>query len=792
MNTNRGRGGGGGGGWRGGGNRGCGSFNNTNESVDSYSGSQTITDCPFRKWLQYLPGEQYSPTSNLVHCLQAVKQFFLKSTNLENSEELHEKRFFDVNLKLLIEDPGVLQAWPLLKEDLEDRAEKVSGILGLTRHQMIEDELQNDGGGVTKAFPMVRARLTKHSPSTPLKMLKSSYFGKLVTIRGTVIRVSSIRPMCAWMEFQCPICLADQVVHQPEGKHTAPSRCCGAGCRQYKNFVPKRASKKTITVDLQNIRLQEIVQDDGGRVPRTIECELTEDLCDNCVPGDVIILTGVVKVVSSEEGNSKQPKAKSKTMFILFISALNISNSRSKGSRGSNNIGIEFTNNDYAAIQEIHTFGDSIFKLLTNSLSPSIYGHELVKAGLLLGLFGGTNKSAGDRTHLSIRGDPHILVVGDPGLGKSQMLQSTSAVAPRGVFVTGNTTTTSGLTVTLTREACNDFALEAGALVLADQGCCCIDEFDKMTTQHQALLEAMEQQCISVAKAGVVCTLPARTAILAAANPVGGHYNRSKTVAENLKLGPALLSRFDLVFILIDTPNEQMDGLLSEHVMALHLPQNTTKKSTFLDPTQQPHTISASAPLADRLKYKAGETKEPIPHPILRKYIAYARKYVFPKLSKEACNVLQNFYLELRQKHQTSDSTPITTRQLESLIRLTEARAKLQLCEEATVQDALDVVEIMKLSMVDTFSDNTGLLDFSRDLNGSGMSSKNAAKNFIAALTRQSHNLQKNTFTVDEMKKFAQMSAIKVDNFSDFVASLNYQGFMIKKSDKIYQLLSAD
>jgi len=345
--------------------------------------------------------------------------------------------------------------------------------------------------------------------------------------------------------------------------------------------------------------------------------------------------------------------------------------------------------------------------------------------------------------------------------------------------------------VTLTREAGNDFALEAGALVLADQGCCCIDEFDKMTSQHQALLEAMEQQCISVAKAGVVCTLPARTAVLAAANPVGGHYNRSKTVAENLKLGPALLSRFDLVFILIDTPNEQMDGLLSEHVMALHLPQNTTKRSTFLGPTQ-PSTVSPSAPLADRLKYKAGEIQEPIPHPILRKYIAYARKYVFPKLSKEACTVLQKFYLELRQKHQTSDSTPITTRQLESLIRLTEARAKLQLCEEATEQDALDVVEIMKLSMVDTFSDNTGLLDFSRNLNGSGMSSKGGAKKFIAALQRQAHNLQKNVFTVDEMKKVAQMSNIKLDNFSDFVASLNNQGFLIKKSAKVFQLIPCD
>jgi DNA helicase MCM8 len=151
------------------------------------------------------------------------------------------------------------------------------------------------------------------------------------------------------------------------------------------------------------------------------------------------------------------------------------------------------------------------------------------------------------------------------------MLQAAANIVPRGVYVCGNTTTTSGLTVTLSKDgASGDYALEAGALVLGDMGCCCIDEFDKMGSQHQALLEAMEQQSISIAKAGIVCSLPARTSILAAANPAGGHYNKAKTVAENLKMGSALLSRFDLVFILLDKPDEEMDMMLSEHVMALH------------------------------------------------------------------------------------------------------------------------------------------------------------------------------------------------------------------------------
>jgi len=526
-----------------------------------------------------------------------------------------------------------------------------------------------------------------------------------------------------------------------------------------------------------------------------VDCELTEDLCDSCQPGDIVKLSGVVKVVSSEEAAGK--RSKNKSMYLLYIATLGITNPRAKGSR-TGNIGIEFTYNDYALIQEIHSSGDQIFKLLVHSLCPSIYGHDLVKAGLLLGLFGGTSKS--QNAALPVRGDPHILVVGDPGLGKSQMLTAACNVAPRGVFVTGNTTTTSGLTVTLTRESGNDFALEAGALVLADQGCCCIDEFDKMSGQHQALLEAMEQQSISVAKAGVVCSMPARTAILAAANPVGGHYNKAKTVAENLKLGPALLSRFDLVFILIDRPDETQDGLLSEHVMTLHSKdyspkakktQITQRFNNRLRPTTASQVAGQS--LSDRLVTAPGEMVDPVPPQCLKKYIAYARRYVQPKLTPPAAKVLQTFYLELRAQHQTADSTPITTRQLESMVRLTEARAKLELREEAGEQDAADVVEIMKSSMVDTFSDQIGVLDFSRSQMGSGMSSRGAAKKFIQALQRQADRLQKNVFTVDEMKTIANMVNISVPgSFMDFVFSLNNQGFLIKKSPKIYQLLTAD
>jgi len=374
------------------------------------------------------------------------------------------------------------------------------------------------------------------------------------------------------------------------------------------------------------------------------------------------------------------------------------SKDRTKESKDS----IQITTKDLYAIEEVHMEAQ-LFKLIVNSFSPAIFGHEMVKAGILFALFGGRRRSTATIDRTAIRSDPHILVVGDPGLGKSQMLSAAVKVAPRGVYVCGSSgISTSGLTVTLVRGSGSDFALEAGALVLGDQGCCCIDEFDKMTTDHNALLEAMEQQSISIAKAGIICTLPARTSVIAAANPVGGHYNMSKTVAENLKMNTALLSRFDLIFILMDKPDGEMDQYLSNHVMALHS-GNTTAAPAFRGSTSQESEPTQGRavkpemdrPLSERLRMTSEDNLELIPLPLLRKYIAYARQYVHPRLSPEAAATLQDFYLMLRARHRSPDGTPVTTRQLESLIRMAEAKARMELREVVTRRDAMDVIEIM-------------------------------------------------------------------------------------------------
>ncbi|KAK1905838.1 DNA helicase MCM8, partial [Dissostichus eleginoides] len=591
-------------------------------------------------------------------------------------------------------------------------------------------------------IPHISARLYNYEPLTALRTLRASVFGRLVCVRGTVVRVSNIRPLCTRMAFRCLGCSRTLSLPLQHGKYAIPTKCIQPDCRS-RSFVPNRSSPLTHTVDWQIIKVQELMggeQRETGRIPRTVECHLNSDLCDSCVPGDTVTVTGIVRVTNdgSSRGNKDQ------CMFLLYLDATSVSNTKghhSKSGQGSpedRSGGEEFSLKELYAIQEIQSQPD-LLRLIVQSLCPVIYGHLLVKAALSLVLFGGRQKHTG-KNSVPVRGDPHILMVGDPGLGKSQMLQAVCNVAPRGIYVCGNSTSTTGLTVSLSRDAgTGDFALEAGALVLADQGVCCIDEFDKLGNQQQALLEAMEQQSVSLAKAGIVSSLPARTSVVAAANPIGGHYNRGKTVSENLKMGSALLSRFDVVFLLLDIPDESHDRHLSEHVMACR--------------TGKGRTSSALIP--------AGESIDPIPASLLRKYISYARQYVHPSLSPEAAEIIQEFYLSLRSQGHSADSTPITTRQLESLIRLTEARARLDLRETATKSDAEEVVEIMKHSLADTYSDGLGNLDFERSQLGSGMSQRGTAKRLVNALHQHAQRTNQKQFDLQMLRSIADRMNMK-------------------------------
>ncbi|KAH9621154.1 hypothetical protein KSS87_006341 [Heliosperma pusillum] len=629
-----------------------------------------------------------------------------------------------------------------------------------------------------------------------LKNLKAAYIDGLVSVRGTVVKVSTVRPLVIQMAFKCTQCGADIERSFPDGKYSPPAKCVMQCCKG-RTFSPMRSTAQAI--DFQKIR----------RDP--FECELTEDLVDACIPGDVVTVMGIIRQINNymDLGGGKS-KSKNQGLYYLYLEGVSVTNSKSQ----SIPEGSQYTTADARAseMSDLFSFsprdlefivkfseenGPDVFRQIIQSVCPSIYGHELVKAGITLSLFGGVRKHSMDKNKVPVRGDIHVIVVGDPGLGKSQLLQAAAAVSPRGIYVCGNATTNAGLTVAVVRDRMtSDYAFEAGAVVLADRGLCCIDEFDKMSAEHQALLEAMEQQCVSVAKAGLVASLSARTTILAAANPVGGHYDRAKTVNENLKMSSALLSRFDLVFILLDRPDEHLDKRLSEHIMALHSDYGD-KSSTFKKICRgasqslvETDISGKNESLVSKLRLDPKKDSEfvPLPAALLRKYIAYARTFVFPRMSRSAAEILQSFYLRLRDRNTSADGTPITARQLESLVRLAEARARIDLREAITDQDALDVVEIMKESLYDKYVDEHGVIDFARS---GGMSQQKESKRFLSALNKQSELDQKDCFSISEIYGLADRIGLRVPDIDIFVDNLNTVGFLIKKGPRTYQLASS-
>ncbi|KAL4857670.1 putative DNA helicase [Chlorella vulgaris] len=689
----------------------------------------------------------------------------------------------------------------------------------------------------------VLVRLSNHPGAfKTISSIKADSIGRLVTVRGTIVRSTPAQPLVVEMDFVCGKCGAAQRVPFPDGRFAPPPSCGDNGCRS-RTLVPVQST--AACVDWQRVSLQGLPKDERnslGRVPVPIGVELSEDLVGRCTPGSVATVVGLVKVQNGDAavgGGGKGGDMKAQCLFLPYIDAVSVSvMGSSRGSQtgggseqeqaqcsaaaGAGGCGGEegggdgdsflppnmpgFSHLDLKFICEFTNGyeGDQL-RLLVHSLCPSIFGHELVKAGLLLSLFGGGRKASSSQADMALRRDIHVLLVGDPGLGKSQLLQAAAAAAPRGVYICGNTSSAAGLTASVVREG-GEFAFDAGALVVADRGVCCIDEFDKMRSEHQSLLGAMEQQEVSVAKAGMVASLPARTTVLAAANPAEGSYNRGRTLLENLKISPAMLSRFDLVFLLLDRPDGDRDQRLADHVMALHSGLTARAAAARNRLLEGPGGSSAPpllltygrhggaggnggggaacgggrVPLLERLKERR-EGDEPLPTQLLRKYIAYARQYVHPRLSEQAMSVLKEYYLQLRiQSAADPGSLPVTARQLESLVRLCEARARLELREEVTAGDAEDVVELMRQTLdaqVASGGTALGCIDFTRG-GGGGRPGSQAGerRRYLEALAR--HCQAKGDAVVEawEMQDVADRIVLQVPSLHTFIAQLNEAG----------------
>jgi replicative DNA helicase Mcm len=486
-----------------------------------------------------------------------------------------------------------------------------------------------------------------------LRMIRANHIGKLIMVDGIITRVSEVKPQLTVALFECS-CGNKIPVDQFEGRFTPPTAC--SACRREGPF--NLIVEESKFVDWQKIRIQEMPEElPPGQMPRSLDAIIKDDLVDVARPGDRVAIIGALMSVQDFA-----PKRGRLTTFRIYIDS-NYVDTMDKESEK-----VEITPEEERFIVELAK-DEWIHQKIIKSIAPSIYGLEDVKEAIALALFGGVPKTLPDG--VKIRGEINVLLVGDPGTAKSQLLMYTAGLAPRGLYTSGKGSTAAGLTAAVLRDTdTGDMTLEAGALVLADRGVACVDEFDKMNPQDRvAIHQAMEQQTISIAKAGIVATLNARTAILAAANPALGRYNSFKNPAENINLPVTVLSRFDLIFVMVDKPESERDRKMAEHIISLH-------------------------------SSKATGNEAPISPMLLRKYISYAKKNAPPTLTDEAAKKIQEFYLETRAMGENPESpVPITARQLEALVRLAESRAKMALKKEITVDDAEAVIRLMTTSL---------------------------------------------------------------------------------------------
>ena len=500
----------------------------------------------------------------------------------------------------------------------------------------------------------ITVRVVRLLEPTPLRKLGAAHIGKLVMIEGIVVRSTPVRPMVMRAAFKCRGCGNVTYVDQTGPFLKAPFACSDPSCRRKGPF--DFVQEESTFIDSQDLRVQERPEDlPPGQLPRTLHVKLVgSEIVDVARPGDHVSVVGIVRAAAPT-----MPKVGKLRTFILHLDTNSIEVLGKEPEATLPSPEEEKQILELAKDPWIH-------RKIINSIAPSIYGYEHVKEAIMYLLFGGVPKTLPD---ISIRGELNILLVGDPGTAKSQLLQYVARVAPRGLYTSGRGTTAAGLTAAVIREKGGGMSLEAGALVLADKGIACIDEIDKMRPEDRvAIHEAMEQHTVSVAKGGIVATLNARTAILAAANPALGRYEARRTIAENISLPVTILSRFDLIFVLRDVPNKEIDGRMSEHILEIH--------RRGLSPVEPP-----------------------IPLELLRKYISYA-KTIKPVLTNEALQRLKDFYLAMRSASESEGSPiAITARQLESLIRLAEARARAALRTEVLAEDAEAAINIMKRSL---------------------------------------------------------------------------------------------
>lgn len=520
-----------------------------------------------------------------------------------------------------------------------------------------------------------------------IRDLRSVDLNTFIQIDGIVKRVSEVIPTIILAAFKCEYCKTTDLYPETGTKLLDPIACsqCGKGKDQTRfKFVPE----KSVYMDTQNIDVQEKPElMKGASQPAKIGIHLNDELCGKFYPGDRVSICGILKGKQKYVGNSAT------IQFEIFLDSLSVERESSEYEE------VQINDEDSERIRAFAR-DPNIYSKLVQSVAPTIFGMDIIKQAVILQLFGGVRKRFEDNTY--VRGEIHILLFGDPGTAKSQILKYAVNLSPKSIYASGKGSSAAGLTAAAVKDEFSEgrWSLEAGTLVLADGGLAAVDELDKMSREDSgAMHEAMEQQSVSIAKAGINATLMSRCAILGAANPKYGRYEEGEGFKEQTDFPASLLSRFDLIFVIVDRPGRN-DVDMANYILKVH---------------------SDGEKIASGLDIEKSEFKPVIDQEMMKKYVVYARKFCYPVLSAQAKNRIRNFYIQKRESGLRSSSVAITPRQLEALIRLSEASARVRLSDRVKEEDVERAERLME-----SFLDETTVINGVQDVDSllSGISTK--------------------------------------------------------------------
>ncbi|OYT28994.1 AAA family ATPase [Thermoplasmatales archaeon ex4572_165] len=602
-----------------------------------------------------------------------------------------------------------------------------------------------------------------------IRHIRSNHLGMLKAVEGLVKKRTEVRPKLQLAAFQCNKCGAIMQIEQDEDILKEPSECYEdkGGCGRVSSF--KLSTNLSKFIDSQKIEIQENPEGlRGGAQPERISVFLEDDLVGEIAPGDRVIVNGLLRSLQRRRGTFRL------TSFDKVIDANSIENQQMAFEE------VDISPEDEEEILQASK-DEKIYLKIRESMAPTIYGMELEKEALVLQLFGGLSKKMPDGTY--IRGDIHSLFVGDPGTAKSQMLNYMSKLAPRSIYASGKASSAAGLTAAAVRDEFGEgqWTLEAGALVLADMGIACIDEIDKMSEQDRSSLhQAMEQQEISIAKAGINATLKSRCAVLAAANPKLGRFDDFMPISEQINMPPALLSRFDLIFSIQDKPSRERDTNLASHIL------NTHKAGEMVENIEKTEHSTHSKEESDELLKPVIPTFSP---EFLRKYVAYAKRNVFPVMENDAMRLIKEYYVDLR--NQSDESIPFTPRQLEAFVRLTEASARVRLSDVATIKDAKRSIHIINEYLKRVGMDKeTGRFDIDIIATGSSHSQQQRMRSILDVIKRICDDSKDGTAGRSEIITEAEAIGLPSENVSSALDKMKRNGQIYEPSHGKYRLTS--